>query len=500
MVQTKTLTQNTAYYTGALILQKVLAFVYFAFLARGLGVEDQGRYTFAFSFTTIFSVFVDVGLNSVLTREIAKDKNRIKEILGNVLAIKMILSVFTYFLIILLINLMGYPDITKSLVYLTGFIMLLDNFSGTFWGVLRGYQNLKYESLGIFLFQIIAVGLGMILLAMNVGVVLQVLAVMIASSFLFIYSYVEMRRRTHLMPSISLNKSLIKKLIAISIPFALTGLLARLNTQVDTIFLSKIGCASQAICDNNVGIYAVATKITLAIHFVPLAFVAALFPALAEYYVTDKKRLAETFEKAMRYLMFMAIPIAIGIGVLAPDFVTKVFGVEYREAVLPLQILMFSLPFLFLTFPIGSLLNATSRQMQNTRQVAVAAFINFILNFYLVPKFTYIGGALSSLISTIIMFGLGVFACRKVMVYDKKSLGKSFGQYLLSGLIMGLVLWLLLFKINFLILIILGVLIYFISLVVLGAFTKKDLDEMLWSLKIKKATAFVPTNIEIDQS
>jgi len=85
MIKTHTLTQNTTYYTAALVFQKILAFVYFAFLARGLGVEDLGKYAFAFSFTTLFSVFVDVGMSSVLTREIAKDRSRAKEVLSNLL-------------------------------------------------------------------------------------------------------------------------------------------------------------------------------------------------------------------------------------------------------------------------------------------------------------------------------------------------------------------------------------------------------------------------------
>lgn len=486
MVKAKTLTQNTAYYTLALVVQKVLAFVYFAFLARGLGVEDQGKYSFAFSFTTIFSVFVDVGLSAVLTREIAKDRTQTKKILANTLGVKLVLSAIVYLLIILIINLMGYPTLTKELVYLTGLIMLLDTFSSTFWGVLRGYQNLKYESLGGIIFQFLVLGIGMTLLHFNVGVVPQVLAVTAGSGFLCIFSYAQMRRRTQLVPHLEVDKPLIKKLILISIPFALTGLLARLNTQIDTIFLSKIGCATREICDSNVGIYSVATKIILAIHFIPLAFVAALFPTLAEYFATDKTRLARTFEKAMKYLMIIGMPVAFGLLILAPDFVPKLFGTEYRNSVLPLQILAASLPVLFLTFPIGSLLNACSKQMQNTRQVAVAALANALLNIYLIPKLTYTGGAISSLISTLIMFYLGILAARKIADYNQRYLWLSFGQCLLAGAIMGGVLWLLLFKVNFIILIALGVIIYFAILLLLGGIKKSEVVEMLLSMKIRK--------------
>jgi O-antigen/teichoic acid export membrane protein len=486
MLKQKTLTQNTAYYTLALVIQKALAFVYFAFLARGLGVEDQGKYSFAFSFTTIFSVFVDVGLSSVLTREIAKDKSNTKKILANVLGVKIILSSFVYLLIILLINLMGYPEITKNLVYLTGLIMLLDTFSSTFWGVLRGNQNLKYESVGGIIFQFLVVGLGLSLLYFKVGVTMQVLAVMFGSSFLCIFSYAEMRRRVNIKPSFEFDFPLIKKLIIISIPFALTGLLARLNTQVDTIFLSKIGCASREICDSNVGIYSVATKIILAIHFIPLAFVAALFPALSEYFATDKKRLTDTFEKAMKYLMIIGTPVAFGLISLAPDLVPKLFGVEYKNSVLPLQILSISLPFLFLTFPIGSLLNACSKQMQNTIQVGIAVLANFLLNIYLIPKISYVGGAISSLVSTLIMFYLGIRAAKKIVDYDKKYILISFLQCLFSGLIMAGLLRLMIFRINFLILIPIGAIIYIFTLFIVGGIKKREIQEILISMKIKK--------------
>lgn len=486
MVAQKTLTQNATYYTGALILQKILAFVYFTFLARGLGVEDLGKYSFAFSFTTIFSVFVDVGLNSVLTREVAKDRNKTQEILANVLGVKTVLSFFTYALIVALVNFMGYPELTKNLVYLTGLIMLLDTFSATFWGVLRGNQNLKYESIGIVLFQFLVVGIGMGLLVAGVGVVPQVLAVVVGSSFLFIYSFLEMRRRVRVPFKISWDKKLIKELLKISIPFALTGILARLNTQVDTIFLSKVGCATQAVCDANVGIYSVATKITLALHFIPLAFVAALFPAFSEYYATNKEKLARTFEKSMRYLMLVSTPMALGILVLAPDFVPKVFGAEYAAAVLPLQVLMVSLVFLFLTFPVGSLLNATSRQIDNTKQIAIAALINFLFNFLLVPKLTYTGGALSSLISTLVLFYLGIRISNQILDYDKKYLLKSFFLCLTAGLLMTLILWLLLFKVNFIILIVLGAIIYFALLLFFRVLTKNDINDMLISLKLRR--------------
>ena len=67
--------KNTSFFTFALVLQKVVTFVYFTILARNLLPEDLGKYYFAISFATIFMLIADLGLNNVLVREVAKRKN-----------------------------------------------------------------------------------------------------------------------------------------------------------------------------------------------------------------------------------------------------------------------------------------------------------------------------------------------------------------------------------------------------------------------------------------
>ncbi|MBU4361006.1 flippase [Patescibacteria group bacterium] len=488
MLTQKTITQNTTYYTLALIFQKFLAFVYFTFLARGLAVDELGKYTFAFAFTTIFSVLIDVGLSSVLTREIAKDKSKTSELLSNILGVKTILMFVTYGLIVVLVNALNYPELTKILVYITALVMVLDNFSTTFWATLRGNQNLKYESLGIILFQTLTVVVGGILLYFKANIVYLAMVILLASAFNFLFSYFQMRWRLQIKPRIVYNKKLIKTLLKISFPFALTGIFARLNTQIDSVFLSKIGCLNQIACDTNVGIYSVASKITLAIHFIPLAFVAALFPAMSEYFINNKEKLTKTFEKAMKYLMIIGMPISAGIIALAPDFMPKIFGSKFSASVLPLQILMVSLTFIFLTFPIGAFLNATSRQLRNSAHIGIAVIVNIILNLILIPKITYTGAAISSLASTLVILCLGLYVIPQIIKYNKKHLIISFIKSFISALIMGIILYSLLYKLHFIILILLGAIIYFVILFLIKGFSKNDFDDLLISLKLKKLT------------
>jgi len=106
--------KNTAFITIASIAQKVISFVYFTLIARNIGAESTGKYILALSFTTIFVVFIDLGLNQVLIREGAKSKDNLQKYLSSVLFTKLFLGVLTYIAAIVTVNLMGYVVETRS--------------------------------------------------------------------------------------------------------------------------------------------------------------------------------------------------------------------------------------------------------------------------------------------------------------------------------------------------------------------------------------------------
>src|SRR3989338_5608742 len=101
------LAKNTNYYTAALTVQKILAFIYFWFVSNQLFPEDLGKYIFALSFTTLFSIFIDLGLSPVLTREAAKDKKQANLLLQNVIGLKLPLALITIATAVIIISLSG---------------------------------------------------------------------------------------------------------------------------------------------------------------------------------------------------------------------------------------------------------------------------------------------------------------------------------------------------------------------------------------------------------
>ncbi|MFA7662312.1 MAG: flippase [Patescibacteria group bacterium] len=473
------ITKNTLYLSSAYVVQKLLAFVYFALLARFLGADNIGKYVFALSFTTIFSIFIDLGLSSVLIREIAKFRDKAKDYISNVIGAKILLAIMTYGLTIFFVNILNYPLATRQLVYLSGFIMILDSFTLSFYAVLRGFQKIKFEGLGTIIHQLIVISLGFLAIKLGLPIIFFIGVVLCASAFNFLFSLSLLIFKEKIAIKPTWQRETIKMLFIIALPFAIAGIFSRVYSYIDQILLSKLAG------DTALGIYSVAYKLTFALQFIPAAFGASIFPAFANFYANSREHLAQTFEKAIRYLTILVMPISLGTIVLAREIILKIYGQEYVLSILPLQILIIALIFIFINYPLGALLNACDHQKTNTYNVGIAMLINIILNVILIPKFSFIGASLAVLVSYVCLVGINFYYVPQILEYKLSRLLWLFLKTLTAAAIMAIIIYCAKSFINFWWLIIPGGLIYFVMIYLFGLISKNDLASIFNIFKRK---------------
>ncbi|MDD4606790.1 MAG: flippase [Patescibacteria group bacterium] len=471
------ITKNTFYLTLAYVIQKVIAFVYFALLARFLGAGDVGKYVFALSFTTIFSVFVDVGLNSVLTREVAKQKDKSNVFLKNVFTFKLIASVLIYGAIVLVINLLGYQTITKQLVYLAGLVMILDSFTLSFYAIFRGHQNLKYEGIGTIIYQIIVMTGGGIAIFLKLPLHVFISVLILASLFNFSFSLILLYKKLNIQLGWQIDKPILKFLLTITIPFAIAGIFIKVYSYMDQVLLSKLAG------DTALGFYSVGYKLTFALQFIPAAFGASIFPALAEFYVQAREKLSQTFEKAISYLSVLAFPISVGGFILADKIILEIYGPEYQASILVLQILICAMFFIFINYPLGSILNACDRQKNNTINIGITMVVNIILNLILIPRYTYLGASIAALISHGLLTGLGLYWVGKTIDYNRWHVWKIILKSILASLIMGGVIYCFKSWLWWPFWIPVGGGIYILIIILIGGLKRQDVQSILLSFK-----------------
>ena len=428
--------KNTAFMTIAAVGQKILAFAYFTIIARMVGAEGTGKYFLALSFTTIFAVIADFGLAPTLSREVARKPKKASKYLGNILAVKIFFMLGTYLAVVIVANILNYPIDTRQLIYLSGLTMIFDSIHLSIYAVLRGLHNLRYEAIAVIASQATTLTIGTTALFMGAPLIWLIAAFTVPSFLNVIYAGIMLIKKAKIRIKLNWDKKLIKTLLLIALPFALAGIFTRIYSFSDTIILSKL------MDDAAVGWYSIPNKITFAFQFVPLALVAALYPRMSEAFVCDKKHLKYLFEVSMKYLIIIALPVSIGLGVLAPEVILTIYTSEYAASILPLQILLASLIFAFLDFPIGALLNGCNRQATQTTIMGTAMVVNVAANFLMIPIWGVVGAALAALVGNIVlMVGGYIFVPKIVKINHTKLLGILLSTLFIAVIMGAVVLW-----------------------------------------------------------
>lgn len=415
------------------VLQKVLAFVYFTLIARFAGVRDTGTYFFALSWVLMFSIVTDLGLTSVLIRESAKDHERARRYLNQVLTIKLPLILLGVLAAVVGVRLAGYPPEQRALVGAVSAVLALDAISLTFYGVLRGHRVLKYEGVGLVAGQSLTLVIGVAAILLKQPIWWLAVALVAGSAWNAAASWWIVRTRLDIRPRLGWNRALVRDLFRAAWPFALAGAFVKVYTNADAVLLTRIAGVEAA------GLYSVPYKLTFAFQFIPMGFTAAFYPAMSRAYAREPERLGELLSASLRALALIAAPIVAGISALAPEIVRIVYGGDYAASALPLQLLIIALIPIFLDFPIGSLLNATDRQATQTALMGAATAISLAMNLLLIPSYGLMGVVAASLVShAVLLFG-GFVAVGRFLDWGARAFLDSAVRVALAAGTMGLI-------------------------------------------------------------
>jgi len=468
------LAKNTFYLTAASIGQKAVAFFYFLALAKTMGPEHTGAYFLALSITTIFSVIADFGLTPVIIREIAKQPR--KE--GTLLVRRAITLKIPFILLggvgsILASLALGYDVSVILLVAVATLVLAADAISLLYYGVLRGSQCLSFESAGIFIGQILTLLFGGAVLLFHPSLPWLVAALLVGSlfnAFFSVFQVIQSFGKNILQPLWDLKG--IRVLLRLAFPFALAGTFVKVYSSIDSLFLSHFAGTAA------VGVYSVAYKFTYAFQFLPMAFIAALYPGMSAIVGKDPEQLAALFNRAMWYLAILAMPITLGLSVVASDAV-RLAGSDYDGAAPVLRVLVFVLMPIFLDFPVGSLLNAADRQGTKTAIMGITMVINVILNAIFIPFLGAMGAALSALVSFWFLFLAGLaFVPSVIPGYRWTNLFRTVIPIIASGLVMALTAWFIRERFGFIPSIILGAIVYVLMLFLTRAVRSEDVQSI----------------------
>ena len=138
----------------------------------------------------------------------------------------------------------------------------------------------------------------------------------------------------------------------------------------------------------------------MAIYYIPgVIYQKYLLPKIHAWANFNKETLLIVFQAGNGLMLTLGLVLSLLIFFLSPLFLPLFFGYDYFESIKVLQILAVCIPVRFLTTSIECPLYTLNFMKWKTSIMGLVAFLNIILNYLLIPSFSYIGAAIATVIS-----------------------------------------------------------------------------------------------------
>lgn len=475
MPETRLIAKNFAMLYSGEIIGQILSFFLVIAIAHYFGSIGLGKYSFAISFVTLFLIVADMGLPTLITKEVAKDKRLTKLHLTKTFTLKLILNAAAFIITVISIFFMRKDYEIILLVALAAIAMFFFNLAGIYRAIFQAYEIMKYEAYLKIIERIIAVGLGIFLLYKGYGLTALFIVLIFSNAVYYFTIYILTKIKVS-DTSFLIDAKTWKQNLTNSMPFWITIVFITLYFKIDTVMLAFMKGFEDT------GWYNAAVKIIEVITRFPFLLNVAIFPALSKLHTFSYNKTKMLFEKSIYYMIAIALPVTTGLILLSDRIIIYVYSPTFNNSIAPLQILAASLIFVFVNYLMGYLLNAIDKQKFFTYSVAITTIINIILNFVLIPKYSYIGASFATLISEIINFGM-LYYFTSINKF-KINLAKVLTQPFLANIaVIGLVIYLK--NLHLLLLIILSAIIYFVVLFLINGIQKEEINMLRAMLQRK---------------
>jgi O-antigen/teichoic acid export membrane protein len=395
--------QNSAFPIAAALLNKGLDLAFAIVMLRVLGPMDVGKYAWVGVVAVYLDILLGFGMDTWLTREVARDPGHLGRYLGQVLGARMALWVGVLLIALLLAGPLAAPlDVTPDVALALGLLALAMAPSGlaaALSAIFRASERMEYPAAVTVLTTILKVALGLLALALGYGFV-GLAAVALVVNLATLAALLVLFRDLMAWPRLTLTPSASLALGAASYPFMLNNLLASLFFRIDFLLLRPLAG------DAALGYYSAAYRVVDGLTLIPAHFTLALFPHLARQGQTDRAALARNYERALKALLVLSLPISVGIALLAEPLVLLFAGPAYLpQAAWALQVLIWFLPFSFVNGVTQYVLIAVDRQRFLTLAFLLATGFNLTANLLLIPRFGYLAAASITVLSELVLLG-----------------------------------------------------------------------------------------------
>ncbi len=382
--------RNLTAQTLSQFISMALSFVFVICVANALGVFGFGQYSFAMGFIVVFQQIANLGLDFICIRDVAKDRTKAQELFSINLGLKLILSIISFLLLILVVALWKMPMDTKQVTILLGFSLIPFSINMTVTDIFQGFEKTHYNSITTTLINAIRVGASFLVLILGGGLFGIIVVQVIVTILQLVINY-PLLRKLNLFFQMKFDPIRMKELIQVAIPLAISGFLGTVCSR-SAVFALQVYPGLKAV-----GIYSAAGRYTDLLYNLLSVCIMALFPTLARL-SESSNRYEFVFQKILGYLIAGAFLVAVMVTFTTRQIIGVTFKPEYRESAFVLQVIIWSLAFAFIYEFLVVRLIIEHKQKWVAWVNAIALMSYFLLYPVMIWKYQIMGAAYTNLI------------------------------------------------------------------------------------------------------
>ncbi len=393
-----------------------------------VGADEYGLYYPIFGFAILFNIVLDFGITNYNNRSIAQHKQLLQRYFSGIFNVKLVLAL-AYLLITLLAGyFIGYHGRAFYLLFLLCINQFLSSLILYLRSNLAGLHLFKTDGMVSILDRVLMIAICSYLLwspslagefKIEWFVYAQSASYLITgiTAFLLVLSRAKFFR-------LKIDLKMFRIILRDSLPFALLVLLMSFYYRLDSVMVERLMPNGQY----EAGIYAQAYRILEGFTMFGYLFAGLLLPIFSRM-IKEKLPVSNLVNTAFNLIGIPAVAVALISFYFADEIMAVLYVANVHESAEVYAILMFSFIAISLTYVYGTLLTANGSLKALNWISSIGLFLNFALNFWLIPTEGAFGAAIATLVTQIVVVLSQIVVAKKYLVMPVQI--KMLVQYLI---------------------------------------------------------------------
>ncbi|WP_172567624.1 flippase [Vibrio fluvialis] len=397
-------------------IRLLLGLLVSAWVARYLGPTQFGELAYVLAYLAFFQAIALLGMDGIVVRDIAKNKNKAGEILGTACILRLTVGFSCWIIAIAGMALAnGWQDRSVYITALAGASLIFQSADTIDLWFQSQSQSRRTVVAKLFAY-LISNGFK-ILLILNGAPLIAFAAVMAVEVFLaaaaliFAYRKYSCDQRWQLTPHRS------TKMLKESWPFILSGLSIIVYMRIDQLMIKEM------LGQTELGIYAAVLPLAMLWSFIPMTLSVSFAPMVARAKQQGECEYWLCLSKIFRGFALLGWLICIPIFLLSSFIVNTLFGSAYSSGAQVLSIIIFTNLFINMGVAQSLWILNEGRSKLSLYKTCFGAIVCVILNYFLIPLLGITGAAISAVAAQLCSTVLAnIFLCRNVFLLQVKSI------------------------------------------------------------------------------